>query len=74
MKYVHTITEEDVGKPSMKYIKCFHCGITGVILFDFMGGVMPHDVGKRIYHDKSGICQVENDEQLAARLVREAKE
>ena len=38
--------------------------------FEFMGQVLPGDVGKRIYeHPKSGILQVENDEQRAKRLA-----
>lgn len=41
---------------------------------DFMGRIMPRDVGKRVYrtrtNDRMGyVLQVENDEQFAARLA-----
>lgn len=36
---------------------------------DWIGRILPNDVGKRVY-DVDGVIQVENDEQRAARLAR----
>lgn len=71
MTYVHTITKADVGKSRIvKESNCPTCGHnTGVSIstITLMGGIMLHDVGKRIYESK-GVFGVENDVQRDARL------
>lgn len=57
------ITADDVGKPT------FRAFASVWPVRDFIGRIMPHDVGKRVYL-VSGILSVENDEQRAARLAR----
>ena len=61
-----TIGPEHVGRP---WIKAF--GQTWMTC-DFMGRILPQDVGKRIYL-RHGILQVENDEQRAKRLNKLVK-
>ena len=56
----------DVDKPT---IRCF--GRTWLVA-NFLGRVLLHDVGKRVYR-RGVILQVENDEQREARFVREAR-
>jgi hypothetical protein len=58
----YTLTAADVGK---RTICAF--GRTRMVS-DFLGRVLPGDVGKRVYLI-DGILQAENDEQRAAREV-----
>lgn len=64
----YTISQEDVGKP---WIMAF--GKTWQVL-DFMGRILPGDVGKRIYRvpcndpTANSILQVENDASRDARV------
>ena len=55
-RYSHEIQPEDVGKDVLQ--------LDGhpVRVCDFIGQILPRDVGKRIYR-VGGIYQVENDEQ-----------
>ncbi|MGH8896708.1 MAG: hypothetical protein ACRDZ4_06705, partial [Egibacteraceae bacterium] len=59
----YTLKRRDVGRFS---IRAF--GRT-LPVSDFIGRVLPHDVGKRVYC-VGGICQVENDQQFARRTGR----
>ncbi len=62
---IHTVRKEDVGKTSVH-------GVPGhPACFSPLGRVMACDVGKRIYKI-DGVYQVENREQLEARLARES--
>lgn len=66
MRGHYTLTAKDVGRP---WIKAF--GRTWMCS-EFVGRVLPGDVGKRVYCVQSdagdrGILQVENDDQRAAR-------
>lgn len=56
----YTITEDDVGKGFLR--------IFGQVVMakDFIGRVLPKDVGKRVV-DSGGVLQVENDEQFERR-------
>lgn len=65
MRPYYTITPSDIGKP---WIKAF-----GRVwsVSDWIGRILPLDVGKRVYQI-DGILQVENQEQLLARQSREA--
>ena len=69
----YTLRAADVGRP---FIQAFgrSWGVSG-----FMGQVLPHDVGKRVFLVKYqdfqaeagvGFLQVENDEQYDARMNR----
>ena len=60
----YTLTAADVGKP---WIRAF--GRTRLVS-EFIGRVLPGDVGKRVYL-VGDILQVENDEQRDARIARE---
>lgn len=65
----YTITSDDVGHPLIRA-----WGRSWSVT-DFMGQILPGDVGKRIYkvatnNGSSEILQVENDEQRAKRLNR----
>jgi hypothetical protein len=61
---IHTVRKEDVGKTAIY-------GVPGhPTCFSPLGRVMACDVGKRIYK-VDGVYQVENREQLEARLARE---
>lgn len=69
---VHTITEDDLGyhtrfrgKPCKE---CGHVVHAHALMNCGLGRVQPQDVGKQIwFHDN--VYQVENNEQLATRLV-----
>ena len=68
MRYLHTITREDVKRPVLKKT-CSHCGHTKMYrLKEVLGCVMVQDIGKRVYISEQGILQVENQEQLEKRL------
>lgn len=56
----YTIRPIDVGKTAI------HCFGRGWLVSGFIGKTMHCDVGKRVYL-RSGILQVENDEQYRAR-------
>lgn len=61
MRPYHTISTEDVGQPWLKIFGQLW------IVSEFMGRILPGDVGKRIYL-VGRILQVENDEQRDRRL------
>lgn len=65
-EFVREITAADVGKATFKAR-----GIT-YRTCDFIGQVLPSDVGKRVYL-VGDVLQVENDEQRDARLARLVK-
>ncbi len=56
----YVLTEADVGRPT---IRCF--GKVWIVA-DFLGRVLPQDVGKRVYR-VMGIIQAENEHQKAER-------
>ena len=60
-KYSHEIQPEDVGKDVLQLDN------HPVRVCDFIGQILPRDVGKRIYR-VGDIYQVENDKQKWARL------
>lgn len=68
----YTLMEGDVGRaPLYAFGRAWSVG-------DFMGRILPGDVGKRVYrapmNDGSGyVLQVENDQQRDARLAREGR-
>ena len=62
----YTITTEDVGKA---HIRAFDQMWP---VQDFLGRILPGDVGKRVYQ-RAGILQVENDEQYVARMAALAR-
>lgn len=64
MSRYYTITSRDIGKPT---IRAF--GRTWSVS-DFIGRILSIDVGKRVY-ERGGILQVENQEQLEARLRKD---
>ncbi len=70
----HEITREDVGKHVIQKPKCCICGAkpNPISISDFMGRILPIDVGKRIYK-VDGIYQVENQAQLKARRKKNGK-
>jgi len=70
-KYVHTITEGDVKRPYNALREYFHIkpGFSFARLYQTMGRLLPCDVGKQVF-EVGDIYQVENDEQLQARLSR----
>jgi len=77
MKYIHTITPEDIGSFVIKK-QCECCGaiIDSIFPRDLMGGIKAYDVGKKIYRTSPKeitppVYQVENDEQLKKRLNHE---
>lgn len=57
----YTLKDSDVGKSSLRIFGRY------VATTNFIGRIMPMDVGKRVY-DVGGILQVENEEQRGARL------
>ena len=68
MRAFYTITDADVGKPLLRAF-----GKAWPVV-DFMGRIMRQDIGKRVYLVRcddgvSHILQVENQEQLEARLA-----
>ena len=68
-RHVHTITEKDVGA------SVIHAAGKVFLTSNFMGRILPGDVGKRIYlipDDFGGYLQVENDCQRDARMNRES--
>ena len=72
MQYIYTIKKEDINKKYIR-IKCKCCNKIKhhIDIYNFMGYIMPCDVGKRIYQDKFQTYHVENDEQLNKRLKKE---
>jgi hypothetical protein len=60
--FILTLGPEHVGRGIIK-----RPGHRPIWLSDFMGRVLPGDVGKRIYK-VDGIYQVENNEQRDARI------
>lgn len=72
MKYVYTISKEDIGKRNIKLGKCNCCNhsLGNIPIYDFMGYIQSQDVGKRIYKN-GNIYQVENQQQLKERLSHE---
>ena len=69
-KLVHTIVPKDVRKRFITLQGCPTCGCNGktIWLQNLMGVVLPCDVGKRIYEVGHNVYQVENQEQLIARI------
>lgn len=61
--YAFTIGEEHVGAVRVKV------GGRTFMTVNFMGRILPGDIGKRVYLN-GDILQVENDGQRAARLAR----
>jgi hypothetical protein len=57
----YEITAKDIGRPYIHWQ-----GVTWS-LFDLMGTIQAHDVGKRIYYAGNGVLQVENNEQKKRR-------
>jgi len=72
-RYIHTITQDDVGKGRIVKVCPFCQRSIRIFVRDFMGQVQQIDVGKRIFKVGNGVYQVENQEQLEARKQREAK-
>lgn len=72
MKYIHTITAEDINKPMGSItVRCKHCGHADTYyLNSALGRVMKIDIGKRVYLSNSGIICVESNEQMQQRLSR----
>lgn len=72
MKHIYTIKKSDINKRVIN-VKCEYCNKIQyyIDIHNFMGYIMPCDIGKRIYHIKDNIFQVENQEQLNKRLKRE---
>jgi len=70
-KYVHTISEGDVKRPYSALQEYIHTkqGFDFARLYQTMGRLLPCDVGKRVF-EVGDIYQVENDEQLQARLAK----
>lgn len=76
-EFFHTITTDDIGKLNIGQKRCHECGHNlsfdaSAYIPDFMGRIMPQDIGKRIYRvrddaDARWVYQVENDAQLAIR-------
>lgn len=60
----YTLNESDIGKPII------HAFGQAWLTSNFIGQVLSCDVGKRVYL-RSGILQVENDEQRFRRLQGE---
>ena len=63
----HEITQEDVGRAFINMLG------RSWLVQNFMGIILPGDVGKRIYYvpckdGYGGVLQVENDDQRDARL------
>jgi hypothetical protein len=76
-KHVLTIEAGDIGHGILRRTipACSCCGrpeqTRTFSLCDTIGHVLPMDVGKRVYEVSPGLFQVENQEQLGARLRRE---
>lgn len=67
MQFVYEIKKEDINKRIIK-LSCPTCHhAENIYVYDFMGYIMPCDIGKRIYKYGSGIYAIENDEQLNKR-------
>lgn len=65
-RHYRELTIADVGRARLKaFGKTWLCA-------DFIGQVLPQDVGKRVYL-VGDILQVENDEQHASRKAQEEK-
>ena len=74
MKHTYTIKKSDIGKRQLTSSRrCHSCGMLlmaqCIDTQDFMGAVLPIDVGKRIYLN-NGVYQVENNEQLKERKAK----
>lgn len=67
MRSYYELQQSDVGRPFLKIFDRVWS------VKDFLGRVLPGDVGKRVYL-VSGILQVENDAQRAERLEATRKE
>ena len=68
-KHIYTITAKDVIKPvNWSDMKERMYPVSPTKLFDTMGALLPCDIGKQVYEMPGGHYQVENDEQLRARL------
>lgn len=63
MKY-YELQQSDVGRATI------HAFGKSWRVADFLGRVLPQDIGKRVFKVGDDILQVENDEQRAARLDR----
>jgi len=69
--FLHTISEQDLGKRIVKSKPCQCCGKSEIIsTFDLLGRVLACDIGKRVYKIND-LLYVENDEQLKARLAHD---
>lgn len=70
-KLVHTVIQADVGKSYHQKPDCQCCGARGDTIYfgDIVGRFQQCDVGKRIY-SVDGVLQIENDQQLKARLEK----
>ena len=74
-KYLATIQEGDIGKQFLDRPDCPTCGsMQKFWINEALGRVHDFDVGKRVY--RVGVpghrfTQVENDDQVAARLAKE---
>lgn len=62
MRNFYVIAQHDVGQSTIRAFQ------RTWIVADFIGAILLTDVGKRVYHD-GDILQVENEEQLADRLI-----
>ena len=67
----YILVAEDVGRPWIKApVGC--CSTRTVLVSDFIGRILPQDVGKHCFWN-NGILQVENNEQMAQRLERKGE-
>ncbi len=66
--FVYEIKKDDIRKRRI-VLKCNGCNNMkdDIDIFNFMGYILPCDIGKRIYKNKN-IYQVENQEQLTKRI------
>lgn len=61
----YTIKQSDVGKTEIRAFR------RRWDTADFLGEIQPGDVGKRVYNTGRGFLQVENNEQMRARTLKE---
>ncbi len=67
--FVYELTSADVRRSFIKIVACKHCNTYKTIwLSDFMGCVLPCDVGKHIYEVSKNVYQIENGEQVKERI------
>ena len=66
--FVYEIKKDDIGKRRI-VLKCNCCNKikNDIDIYNFMGYILPCDIGKRIYKN-GNIYQVENQEQLNKRI------